>query len=277
MDPVEIRQKNFIGADEFPYTNNFGLDLRLGQLQGDAGQGAELRRLRRVPPASRPRRASRAAISASASRPGSRSAASAPARRRRQPPAASRSSNRRRSASTRPARRSLRRHARPRAGSRDDLRADRRRHARSAHTSRSRSATATPPRVPPSATARTAAAAWRSAVWPCASRAKRSSTRRRKIAAHLLEASRGRHRLRPGPLPRQGQPRQREDDGRSRLCGVRRQPAGGVDHGLEAIVVLRSAELRLAVRRPRVRASRSIPRPAASTCRSTSPSTTAAT
>jgi len=42
MDPVEIRQKNFIGADEFPYTNHFGLEYDSGNYKGTLDRTVEL-------------------------------------------------------------------------------------------------------------------------------------------------------------------------------------------------------------------------------------------
>jgi carbon-monoxide dehydrogenase large subunit len=42
MDPFEIRQKNFIAADEFPYTNHFGLEYDSGNYKGTLDRVAEL-------------------------------------------------------------------------------------------------------------------------------------------------------------------------------------------------------------------------------------------
>jgi len=42
MDPVEIRMKNFIGADEFPYTQNFGLVIDSGNYQGSLDKAVQM-------------------------------------------------------------------------------------------------------------------------------------------------------------------------------------------------------------------------------------------
>ncbi|HEV7664242.1 MAG TPA: molybdopterin cofactor-binding domain-containing protein [Chloroflexota bacterium] len=42
MDPVAIRQKNFIQPDEFPFTNNFGLIYDSGNYQGAMDQAVQL-------------------------------------------------------------------------------------------------------------------------------------------------------------------------------------------------------------------------------------------
>jgi carbon-monoxide dehydrogenase large subunit len=42
MDPAAIRQKNFIGADEFPFTNNFGLVYDSGNYKGTLDRALEL-------------------------------------------------------------------------------------------------------------------------------------------------------------------------------------------------------------------------------------------
>jgi carbon-monoxide dehydrogenase large subunit len=42
MDPVAIRQKNFIRPDEFPFTNNFGLTYDSGNYQGAMDKALEL-------------------------------------------------------------------------------------------------------------------------------------------------------------------------------------------------------------------------------------------
>ena len=76
----------------------------------------------------------------------------------------------------------------PRPEPRDDVRADRRRHARRPVRTRSRSAMATPA-TRRSATARTGREASPSAAWRSWPRATRSSRRRRKLAAHAFEAS----------------------------------------------------------------------------------------
>lgn len=42
MDPVEVRRKNFIQPDEFPYTNNFGLTYDSGNYEGALMRAVEL-------------------------------------------------------------------------------------------------------------------------------------------------------------------------------------------------------------------------------------------
>jgi carbon-monoxide dehydrogenase large subunit len=42
MDPAEIRQKNFVGPDEFPWTNNFGLVYDSGNYKGTLDRALEL-------------------------------------------------------------------------------------------------------------------------------------------------------------------------------------------------------------------------------------------
>src|SRR5579859_2312607 len=42
MDPAEIRQKNFIGPEEFPFTNNFGLVYDSGNYKGTLDKALEL-------------------------------------------------------------------------------------------------------------------------------------------------------------------------------------------------------------------------------------------
>ena len=46
MDPAEIRLKNFVGNDEFPFATATGLSLRQRRLRRAAEQGAGDRRLR---------------------------------------------------------------------------------------------------------------------------------------------------------------------------------------------------------------------------------------
>ena len=60
MDPMELRRRNWIKHDEFPYTTIAGLDLRLRQLRGGDRPGAGALRLRRAARrAGRPARAGR--------------------------------------------------------------------------------------------------------------------------------------------------------------------------------------------------------------------------
>ena len=50
MDPAELRLKNFIQPDQFPYTTQDRLGVRLGQLRADDAQGDGDGRLRRAAP-----------------------------------------------------------------------------------------------------------------------------------------------------------------------------------------------------------------------------------
>ena len=49
MDPLELRERNWIKHEEFPFTTICRADLRLGQLRGGHGQGQGAVRLRRAP------------------------------------------------------------------------------------------------------------------------------------------------------------------------------------------------------------------------------------
>ena len=80
MDRVEIRRKNFIPRDAFPYQTPVALQYDSGDYQATLDDGAEERRLGRLRGAARGRRRRRASCAASASPPISRPAAS---RRRR--------------------------------------------------------------------------------------------------------------------------------------------------------------------------------------------------
>ena len=224
MDPVEHPREELHPARRVPVHQQLRADLRLGQLRGRArSRRSDFVGYDALAPASRPRRASRADIWASASRRGSRSAASARARPRRRHgrPGAGRVSPGAH-APDRVGRRCYVGYARARPGPRDDVRPDRGRHAGPAVRARSRSATATRPRARRSATARTAAAAWRWAAWPCArlpSKIVDKATEDRRAPARGVGR---RRRLRPGPLPRQGQSGNAQDDGRGRLRRLRR-------------------------------------------------------
>ena len=107
---------------------------------------------------------------------------------------------------------------------------------------------------------------------------RRSSTRRSKIAAHLLEASpRTTSSSTRAASTSRAIPATRKTMGEVAFASFGASLPEGMEHGLEAVVVLRPAQLRVAVRRPHLRRRGRSRRPAASTCRSTSPSTTAAT
>ena len=75
MDPLEVRRRNFIPADDFPSETAARHRLRLRQLPGHAGQAARAPRLRRRSAPSRSACAARASTAASASPPTPRSAA----------------------------------------------------------------------------------------------------------------------------------------------------------------------------------------------------------
>ena len=60
MDPAEIRLKNFIQKDEFPFPTATGLDLRFRRLCRAAQEGAGYRRVRRAAERTGRERASRA-------------------------------------------------------------------------------------------------------------------------------------------------------------------------------------------------------------------------
>ena len=77
LDPVEVRRRNFIPPDAFPYDPGIlaGLALRHRRLREGARPRARDRRLRRLPRRAGSRRGARGATSGSASRPTSRSAA----------------------------------------------------------------------------------------------------------------------------------------------------------------------------------------------------------
>ena len=76
LDPFEVRRKNFITPDMFPYTTPGRPGLRHRQLSGDAGQGDRDGRRRRLRKARAPPRKPRASCAAWACPPGSRLAAS---------------------------------------------------------------------------------------------------------------------------------------------------------------------------------------------------------
>ena len=77
VDPLEIREKNWIKHEEFPFTTVAGPDVRLRQLRGGHGQGQGDVRVRRAARRAEaaPRRAATGSSSASASRRSPRCAA----------------------------------------------------------------------------------------------------------------------------------------------------------------------------------------------------------
>ena len=78
MDPVEVRRKNFIPPDAFPYKTPTGPTYDSGDYEKPLTKALEMAGLRRRCAPSRRGCASRAATSASASPPSPRSAASGP-------------------------------------------------------------------------------------------------------------------------------------------------------------------------------------------------------
>ena len=73
MDPADLRKKNFIEKDQFPYESATGFVYDSGDYQARDGQGAGDDRLRRAPRRSRRRPAPRASSRASGSRRSPRS------------------------------------------------------------------------------------------------------------------------------------------------------------------------------------------------------------
>ena len=188
IDRVEIRRKNFIPADAFPYqtpvalqydSGNYQATLdacaeggRLGRLRGaprggrGEGQAARHRRLH-LPRGLRHRAVGGGRIARRARRP---------VRGREHPGASDRQ------------RHGVHRHAQPRPGTRDDVRAARLLDSSACRSTRSRSCTATP-RKSRSAWAPTAAAASRSAASAMVKAMDKIIAKGKKIAAHLMEAS----------------------------------------------------------------------------------------
>ena len=156
------------------------------------------------------------------------------------------------------------RHAQPRPGPRDHLRPARRRPARRADRRRSTSCMATPARSR-SAWAPTAAAAWPSAARRWSRRWTRSIAKGKKIAAHLMEASRRGHRVQGRQVQRR---RHRQEQGAGRDLAGRLRAAQLPDRGAGARPrrdrVLRSEELHLSRRLPHLRGRDRSARPAAS-------------
>ena len=76
IDPVEIRRKNFVKPDEFPYQTPLAVVYDTRQLPRDPRQAPGDLRLRRLPGAAGEAARRGAGCAASASRPGSRPAAS---------------------------------------------------------------------------------------------------------------------------------------------------------------------------------------------------------
>ena len=187
MDPVELRLKNFIRPDQFPYTTQDRLGVRLRRLPRDDARGDADRRLRRAARASRPRSASAASTWASACRSSPRRVGAGPRqghghRRARH--------GRRRRAARAPDRQGDRCGSRSRRRARATRRRSRRSSPRSSGSRRrtSRSCTATPTRRrsawAPTARARRRCPARR----PRWSRA-RCASKARQIAAAALEVS----------------------------------------------------------------------------------------
>ena len=253
MDPAEIRRKNFIQPDEFPYTSHFGLIYDSGNYEGSLNKTLELvgynEFRQRQAQARQEGRYLGIGLSTWIEICGF--GPSAGNRRSDRRPGADRVSPGARA----PDRLGpgVRRLACARPGARDDVRADRSRHAgRPVRVDRD-----SPRRHGRGASvrrmARTAVAAWRWAAWPCAPRASKSSTRRTRLPR---TCSRPRSRTWSSiraDFTSKAIRRAPRRWARSRSRRMARSLPEGVDHGLESIVVLRPAQLRVAVRRARVR------------------------
>ena len=252
MDPAEIRRKNFIQptSSRTPTTSAWSYDS--GDYEGALDKALEIVGYDDAPQASRRRRRKEGRylgiglstwIEICGFGP---SAATAAAR-----PAASRWSNRPRCGSIPTGSvAGLRRHPRPRPGPRHDLRADRRGHARACRTTSiemRHGDTAEGPAFGYGTYGSRSLAVGGMAV----------RRRRKKIVdkaqqdrrAHA-RGGRRRRRLRPGPVPRQGQPGQRARRwARSPSRPIGARPAGGHGARPRGRRLLRSAQLRVAVRR----------------------------
>ena len=131
MDPVEVRRKNLIPKDKFPYTVATGLTYDSGDYEGALDKALERVRLRGLPRRAGGGARGRTATSASASRPTSRSAGSAPRRwPARSGSAAGSTSQRDRSGLPHRRGAGLHRRQAARPGRGDDVRADRGRRVR---------------------------------------------------------------------------------------------------------------------------------------------------
>ena len=78
IDPIEIRRKNFVKPDQFPYQTPVAVLYDTGNYDATDGQAGRDRRPRRLPRPPRRERGARASSAASASPPTSRPAASRP-------------------------------------------------------------------------------------------------------------------------------------------------------------------------------------------------------
>ena len=225
MDPVDDPPEELHPARRVPVHQQLRPGVRLGQLRGRARQGAgDWSATTTFRAAAGAGAQARASTSASASRPGSRSAASARARQRRRATGglALVESAQVRVHPTGSAQVFVGTHAHGQGHETTfaQIAADT---LGRAVRHRSRFATATPPRARRSATARTAAAAWRSAAWPCARPAKKIVDKAHEDRrAHLLEASPDDIVFDQGRFHVKGNPGKRQDDGRGRLRVLRR-------------------------------------------------------
>ena len=140
----------------------------------------------------------------------------------------------------------LHRLAQPRPGARDDVRAGRRRAGSASRSRTSRSSTATPG-ASRSAWAPTARARSRSAARRSSRRSTRSIAKGKKIAAHLLEARRDRHRVRGRQVHASPAPTAEDRSARSRSTAYvpHNYPLDKLEPGLERDRVLRSDQLHL--------------------------------
>ena len=165
MDPVDIRKKNFIQPEDFPFTQNFGLVVDSGDYEKSLDKALELVGLHGAPQeAGRPAQAGplprHRAVDVDRAvrlRPQRGHGAGDRRHRARRVRAGARHAHRRGDR--------LHGHAFARPGPRDDVQPDRRRPAGRAATTASSCATATRPKARHSDTAPTAAAASPSAAW----------------------------------------------------------------------------------------------------------------
>ena len=207
VDPVEIRRRNFIPTDQFPYTSAAGLMFDSGDYEGRARHGARARRLRRACARSRPTGATRAprSTSGSASRSYVEMCGLAPSRvlaSLRYVGGRLGGRDRARAADRQGAGRH--RHLAARPGPRDRVVDDRRRRS-SASPSRTSTCCTPTPRSRRSASTPTARV--RSSVGGDRGRPRdcdKVLDKARAIAAHQLESSRGRPRVRRRRVPREG-------------------------------------------------------------------------
>ena len=268
IDPVEIRRKNFIPPDAFPYTTVTGAHLRHRRVREAARRAARTRRTTRACAPSRPRVANATIRSCSASDVSSYVEITAPVGLHRE---YGQGRDRRRRHRPR-----LRRHQLARPGSRDRVLDDRRATCSACRWNRSRSCSPTPRSIPQgggtggSRSLQIAGSAVKVAseeVLDPGEAARRAHARG--------ESRRHRHRRRRAPGRRR--PGARALVGRPRGGGEgRRPPARKSRSATRARARLRRRARRRSPSARTSRSWRSTARPAGSSCCATSRSTTAA-